>query len=340
MYKILEKLRSSIFILTIVACNSSNNKATNSRSESPREPEKKPVREKVCTTKNVEKILNDGRTIVSRSKSAQSAIILWDLFTQKVKRNIDFAFKYLEMSTDGEYLIRQISSRRFQLLSIFSESINYNYGLNFKRGAEPILKFSDKDNLVSSHYRILGNRFKINVFDVESRDFLYGAYIDDLKYLLVNSLERMAIVKSSYSKGNRVLLNNLRNGNQYSFSLKAGNLSSAHLTDNVLVVTINKILYSISTQNGSSLFSREVQKVFSIDKREEKALVSYRNGRLGVLNLIDGQEEYQFDKPKNIILSSCQLDGHKKTLVCKDSVELDKVQIYKFDLNQLIQVCL
>ena len=340
MYKILEKLRSSIFILTIVACNSSNNKANTSRSEKPREPQKKPTREKICTTKNVEKILNDGRTIVSRSKSAQSAIVLWDLFSQKVRRNINFAFKYLEMSTDGEYLIRRISNRRFQLLSIYSETINYNYSLNFKRGAEPTLKFSEKDNLVSSYYRILGNKFKINVFDVENRDFLYGAYIDDFKYILVNSLERMAVVQSSYSKGNRVIFNNLRNGSQDHFSLKDGNLSSAHLTDNVLLVTINKTLYSVSTQNGRSLFSRNVEKVFSIDKQEEKALVSYRNGKLGILNLIDGKEEYQFDKPENIILSSCHLDGHKKSLICKDSVELDKVKVYRFDLNQSTQVCL
>jgi hypothetical protein len=340
MYKLFQKLRSYAFIVIIVACNNSNDKASTTPNKKPIEPLKKPVRNKVCTTKNVEKILNDGKTIVSRSKNAQSAIILWDLFSQKIKRKIDFAFKYLEMSHDGEYLIRQISERRFQLLSIFSERINYNYSLNFKRGAEPKLNFSDEDNLVSSYYKIIGNKYKINIFDVANQDFLYGTFVKDFKFLLVNSLEKMAIIQTSYNTGNRVIFNNLRNGTSNTFALKYGNLTSAYLTKNILAVTVNKILYSVSTRSGQSIFSKRVQQVFSIDKLEEKALVSFENGKLAILNLINGEEEYIFEKPKSIQLPSCHLNSFKKTLVCKDSVELDKIRIYRFDLNESKQVCL
>lgn len=340
MYKKLKKVRSYFFIATLVACNNSGKESKTGPSDEPRKPHEKPPEGKVCSTKNVERILEDGRTIISRSKSAQSAIVLWDVFSQKVKKNIDFAFKYLDMSTDGEFLVRQISNRRFQVLSIFNDHINYNYSLNYKRGAEPKLDFSFKDNLIASYYKTFSNRYKINIFDVENKDFLFGAYVEDFKFVLVDSLEKVAIIQSSYSKGNRAFFKNLRNGDEYKINLGRGNLSSAILTKNSLLITVNKILHSVSVSSGAINFSKKIKQVFSVDKEEEKALVSYYNGRFGIIDTIDGSEDYSFDSPEGIEISSCHLNDARKSLVCKDSVELDKVKIYRFDLNKSTQVCI
>jgi hypothetical protein len=341
MIKKFYNLKRYALVLVLVACNGSSN--SNSKdSPTPRNPDNEPNKPTVlvaCKSDSVQEILSDGRTVVSRLKANQNALVLWDVFTNRVRREIDYAFNFLDISRNGEYVLKEVSTKTFQILSILNDQITYSERLIFSYGTKPELFFTPVGDFIFSKIKIFRNKYKISMYDINNRDIIYSQNIEGFKLLDAYSYENFAYIKKEGNWGNSLTAINFKTEQEKTFNIKSGFIRSFIATLDLFLVQVRNRYFLYDNKTGDFLRSLIFDNVYAIDKETGKALTS-KDGQIVVLDLkTDVVDIVLDDFSENVVLSSCILSYKRGDILCKSSKSSENIVKISLSTKEIKRVC-
>ena len=119
-----------------------------------------------CFDGTIKTLLDNARVAVVKSNSEgfSNKYIYWDFSSQRIDTSLDLQFDFQRIDRHGELYLRSFDNISFQVRSTQN---NFQESLLFKRGSEPVLKFSgENDFLIGFYRRRSQTRNRVIVFDI------------------------------------------------------------------------------------------------------------------------------------------------------------------------------
>ena len=91
-------------------------------------------------------------------------------------------------------------------------------------------------------------------------------------------------------------------------------------------------VYAFHVLDGRLLYTKNLRYIHSLSSDGEYAVVAENFDDLKILNLQSSNYDFEYRRPSDLMLSTCQLTASPLRLICQDSVNQGKVKIW--DLNQ------
>lgn len=340
MKKIFKRVHIYCLALVLVACSDSGDDAGPSAAKKDKEGKKTPQaqvhsEEATCLMSSVERILNDGRTIVSRMNSNEG-LILWDVLTKKVKKQVNYAFNYLDISSQGQYVLRQISERRYMIRDLLSNGAGHVESFVFPIGKKTQLGFNSIGNYLVSFHKEASKMYNLALFDIEKKDIVYSdhfTYIEDVK---VNENNEIAVIDT---QENELIFVSKNHSRKIHIRIPEGRLQESYMTSDNFLLRIDRDLFIFDLDTHELVRRLNIDYVIDVDEKNNSALIK-RGDDTDIINLRDGLVERKIKLSNDMIQSSCQLNGDLQKVFCKSSLESHKIKALNIDSGQVSNLCL
>jgi hypothetical protein len=338
---LIKRLTKIYFVCVLLAsCNQDEEKVETSK------PQRlgKPVSHsaiKSCTTVRVLEVLGDARTVVSREARDKNALYLWDAFSGKLKKKIDFSVKYQNVSHDGEYILRKISYKRYQLSRVEDDNIVYSERLTFDTSSEPTIKFDRESKYIISMYRSRLSAFgkKIMIYDINKKDMIDIKTVKGALFADMLNEEAVIVAKRDFGK-NIIMVYNPRSERTHEFHVARGSkISKMIVSKETVVLKIRNFYYAYDIRSGGLLYRKELKSFYTSDFESGKALISTNWNDIKILDMRTGEFISSLKTPSEVELSKCKMTENATTLVCKDRVNQGKVYLWSLLSNEGHSTC-
>jgi hypothetical protein len=337
-----------LFSSCLIACgpqSASNSIATGgagprgpSRPDSPNEP-------KVCRSTKVLQVLNNGRNIVSRLISDENKIVNWNLEDEREFSTLDFPVQPYRVGPDGRYIIRQINFKKFQVIKFGDNKRTLSKLINVNAAFEPMpsVEFSANGEQLILSYRPFaqGTSHRFDIYDLEkdsfessltTRDVLFSKVTRDTDYfVMITRRGNQHILSKIEAKTSKPIFEIVleRFENYYHLDLGA----------DVVLIKGSRNVYAYNLTDGNLLYTKSLRYVHSVSSDGDYAVVAENFDDIKILNLSSGNYDFEYKRPSDLILSTCQLTASPLRLICQDSVNQGKVKIWDLAQNVKTSRC-
>lgn len=323
-----------IFLGTILSLHLGCSKDSASKAEKKPKPASNDIEEqsdrKSCVSGIVEQVLDDARTVLFRPNKNRNKAILWDLYTEKMRKSMDDIYQIFKLNNNGNYFLKAFGGRRFQILSVSGASILYRESLLFTSGSDPKIKFSRDGNAVAVRFKKRANRHnKVIIYDIQRRDIVWNGVFIDTEKVLLNSLTSAVVISKENNKRFLNTIDPSRDQIVYQSPLPAGRLGAVHLSDRVITLEINGVFYGYEVNRGRLIFSKSFRRILSVDG--DHALAELGDRSLTLFDLYTGSSIQQVSLPDAVERSRCKLNRELESIFCVDPNSSQ--QILKIDLG-------
>ena len=306
--------------LTVCNPTSSGNKgkATN---EPPRDPTQTTGDEQECSRDSVIEILKGASRAISFSHRDTRTLLAWDLISRKGTDSIFFPMSYHEISADGQYLLRKISNRKYQVVA-FSSRLGYESELiNINSVGKPEVKFSKNSKylVIKNNPHYSRNFDHVSIYDIESKKYLYSVdFTNILHFDLSYDGQYFVIGREEGFKKNVYVVESLTQKVVWQESLPIfQTFREMIVAEDVVIIETGHNYRVFDIQNGNRLSYLKNGELQGISNNGKYALVAHGPFEVSIIDLQNGNEVYKKPVPQEILLSSCRLDDSTMIVYCK-----------------------
>jgi hypothetical protein len=343
----LRALSTSLILgLSLVSCNKeSGGKAQalgdttrQNRDVNPEEP--KP---KTCKSSRILEILTNGETVVSRLKMDRAKIVSWSLDSGKVIRQLDYPISYHRISPNGNFILRKINFKKYQLLEFVKEFKKNNKTLTFNSSDTPDMHFSSDSKHLIIRYQpqYSGYTDQIALFNLKKMKFTtnfkmkFVEYVDltkDSKYFVVGTDDgfEKKIHKVDAKTLETVISINLPRYQDFTLM---------ELGLNTILVKSRRDFIFYDLETGEKRFESNYRFYHGMNSQGTHAIFANDWSEVRVVNIDTLAEDFVEKKPEGLSLHTCKFNGTPDKLVCKDNVNMGKVITWKLRSKELKTSC-
>lgn len=341
---------AATFITLLTSCGGSKSEDSSSpRTQNPdrdnQSHQGSPNGTKICKDARIIKILDNGKSIISRLSNDRDKIIKWSLISGKKVSSLDFPVNPYEVSPDGRYIIRRINYKKYQLIKFGQKKGRYSKVITLNAAYDPMpkLEFSIDGEFLIINYRPFaqGDGQRIDIYSLEKevfvsaindRNITFAKVTRDSKYYLVALKKRYTTVvqKIDVMTSKVVYETNL---NKYE------RFNHLYIGDSVFIVRGSSGHHAYDLETGEYLYSKKLKQLFDIGSDGIYGLVSENWNELKIMDLKSGEFLFKEKRPSGLILSSCQLHDSPIEVICQDSIDQGKILTWNIEQSSINTVC-
>lgn len=299
---------------------------------------------KACQNQQVLKVLDNGIDIISRLRDSNH-IVSWDYDSREENHKLYTPALPLKISPDGQYLLRQISFRKFQILDLAS-SASYSRStitINAVEEPAPEVSFSRNSKYLTLLFKPYGAGLtkQVVVYDIERSEMVLSLTEKEISFAKINYQEDSLISltfdgRSKYLIKTDLFTKKVIYKKRISSFLK---YTSMDIGAKEILIKGNDIFEVYLESKGDYSYGVEGHYIYDIDTSGEYALVNYNWNELKVIELFSGTSVLIKNKIKEIVLTSCELKANPFRVICLDSVDQGKVKIWNLENDKIDSSC-
>lgn len=297
---------------------------------------------KDCSKQKVVEILEDGNLIVSRMKNEEDRLFVWDKNSKEEKTSIFFPGTYHKVAPNGEYLLNNLSFRRFQFMLFEKGTVPQTLPLSFYSADNPDVKFTNDSKWLVIRYKPVTSPDidTISFFDIEKRNFLRNFNFENVRHVEVSSDKKFIYLGIEKGRHKKIVKYDYESGLvifEKGFYSR-GYFSKFTLLDNVLMTIDNGEYVFYDTETSNILYKKNFRYVYDSDTTGNYLLVATDWNELGILDVKTGVVSYKEKRLERVYASSCQVRS-SETIICQDSSEVGKVIEWNMKTNLVTESC-
>lgn len=291
---------------------------------------------KFCKTNRVMRILGDKRSVVSHSTENNQILIVWDIQNQQKISTLNSISNLFRFSSAGNYVIKRLSLRRFQLQST-SEG-DHTIDLRFS-GLVKSLDFSSNSDFVVMAQRKKNYIDEVIAYDVLKKETRFRSTFNNVKFVKMIDEENLYVAHGIRSRNTITKVNTLT-GNQEELKIRSGAIRSFNITQNVLLAKIDYRYYGYNLDSGDYLYNRKLKAIYDYDYDSDFAVVLLDDvNTIYLMNMATGELSDPYFGPSDVNLSSCRFTENVNTLMCRSKTMPGKVLLWDINSEDAKAVC-
>lgn len=306
-----------------------------------------PHNPKLCKGARVLKVLDSGKEVVSRLTKDSNRIINWNIYSGKTLSSLNFPVNPYEISPDGKYLIRQISYKKYQIITFTKngEEGFFNKVISLNAAYEPMprLSFSADSKYLLFSYRpyAQGYSHQIEVYSLDEEKVVSSLRTKNVFFAGIARDSKSFLV--GFKKGYNKFLQKIDiETTQVQFEIaldKYERYSQLHIGRDVFVLMGMRKNYAFDLYSGAQIYTKRFTHLVDIDSTGELALVSESWNELKIINLITGEDVFKATRPAGLVLSTCQVVSSPMQLFCQDPINQGKMMIWNLETDKVESAC-
>lgn len=305
--------------------------------------------DKNCKSTRILDIARDGKTIISYAQEVDGflrrpGILSWDLASKKIKAQYASSLNFEKTSPNGEYFLRRVSDRRYQLLGFKDNKVSYSVIIPIHSLEKVQIDFSqDSRFLMIKTTPYDGNGMnQFDIFDIQRRAYYKSFRARGIKFMKMTNKSQYIVMGYDNGYEKFISMYSLSEMNQL-FKIKLprfGNFTFLESAMNRIIIKSDRDYYAFDTTTGAKVFSGNFQFFHDISHAGRYALVSRDLGMMSILDTQNGEFLHTGSIPQRAELSSCQLVEGPIRLVCKDKINVGNVFVFDIEKREGQSVCI
>lgn len=314
-----------ISILLISACSKSKNSKNNGKPANHRSsddgqsgPSDQTMK---CDSIKVLEVLKDGKNAVSIFSDERRELLRWDIATRTIGERIFFPSNYLEISSNGEYILRKISQKRFQLIKFENSARGKTKVFHINSLTEPVVAFSPDARYVLIKSRPYNLHFndRLMIYDIEYENYLPTFEDDYLNiYQMTRDSQGLLVGRSSGSTPYLLKLESSTMRRKWKIAFpKYHQFNDLAVGENSFLLQTDNQFFVYSLETGKMVYNLDKGIYFhGLSVLGKYGMFSKNLKDLSIRELDSGLEIRQITLPDEIYLSSCRLEDDSLRMVC------------------------
>jgi hypothetical protein len=302
-----------------------------------------------CKSTRVLDIARDGKTIISYANEMDSfyrkpGILSWDINSKLIKAQYASSLKFEKTSPNGDYFLRRVSDRRYQLLGFRNNRVDYSAIIPIHSLDKAQIDFSqDSKYLMIKTTPYDGNGMnQFDIFDIQRRAYYKSFRAHGIKFMKMTNKSQYIVMGYDNGYEKFITMYSLNELTQI-FKVKLprfGNFTFLESAMNRIIIKSDRDYFAFDTTTGAKVFSGNFEFFHDISHNGRYALVSKNLGAMSILDTQNGEYLHTGSIPTQAELSSCQLVESPIRLVCKDKVNVGNVFVFNVETREGASVCI
>ncbi len=283
-----------------------------------------------CFDGTIKTILDNARTAIVEinGESFKNKFVFWDFNAQRIDTSLDLQFDFQRIDRHGELYLRSFDNISFQVRSTHN---NFQESLLFKRGSEPVLKFSEEDDFLIGFYRRRSQtRNRIMVFDVKRSDIVWNAKFNEVLDASMKNFSRAVVVTRNQGQLQLNIVNPYRGQIERGVRLLGKQYGGLYFGETTISVLVGDDLSVFDDVTGIQIAIKKINRVIDVDNHTDLALVQDIEREYWIVDLKTGKNLYRLDIAETDRAFSCKLDALKSRVICVDPTQLSSIREYDY----------
>lgn len=342
---------ATTFLALIVSCgeknsgDSSGGPGAGSQDTDNRDEQNNPSGPKVCKDARILKVLDNGNNVISRLTTDKNKIINWQINNGKEVSSLDFPVNPYDVSPDGEYIIRRINYKKYQVIKFGENKNRFNRVITINAAYDPMPKveFSPDGEFLIMNYRPFaqGYSHRIDIYNLDQERFVSAMNAKNIIFAKVTRDSKYFLI--GFQKGYHTVVQKvdvITSEVVYEIKInKYERFSKLYVGEDVFIVRGNNGYHAYNIVAGEHLYSKKLKQLFDIGSMGLNALVSDSWNEVKVLDLKTGDTIFKDKTPTGLILSTCKLLDNPLKVLCQDSVNQGKISIWDIAQSSATSAC-
>lgn len=283
-----------------------------------------------CFDGTIKTLLDNARVAVVKSNSEgfSNKYIYWDFSSQRIDTSLDLQFDFQRIDRHGELYLRSFDNISFQVRSTQN---NFQESLLFKRGSEPVLKFSgENDFLIGFYRRRSQTRNRVIVFDIRRSDIVWNAKFNEVIDASMKNFSRAAVVTKNRGQLQLNIVNPYFGQIERGIRLLGKQYGGMYFGLTTIAVLVGNNLSVFDDVSGVELARKKINRVVDVDNHTDLALVQDTDREFWIMDLKTGSNLHRLDIAETDRAFSCKLDASKSRVMCIDPTQLSSIREYDY----------
>lgn len=341
---------ATTFLSLMFSCGGSKSSGSptsvpNTPDRVPRGEEDVPNGPKVCKDARILKVLDNGNNVISRLTSDKNKIVNWNIIDGKEISSLNFPVNPYRVSPDGNYIIRRISYKKYQIIKFGENKDRFNRVITLNAAYDPMpkLNFSADSKFLVMNYRPFaqGYSHRIDIYNLEKEEFVSAMNGRDIAFAKVTRDSKYYLI--GFKKGYNTVVQKVDvRTTEVVFEAKLKKyerFDEIYVGEDTFLVRGNLGYHAYDIFTGESLYSKKLKQLFDVGSNGINAIVSEDWNEIKIMDMKTGDIIFKDKTPSGLVLSTCQLLDKPLKILCQDSINQGKISVWNIEQSSASSVC-